>query len=370
VVRGPAAGEPISARAALDWSGNGPEMVALLDRLAADPGLHAFVQIQFTLTHGPYLRACTPDLVAAFLRDFPERAGGLDLETVLRFGALFEEHDLGLQWDPAGTMERLGLEAGDRERLARSLQILYETDVRETDRLFGAFLEKLRVRGLLADAVVAFTADHGEVLGRPDATFRWTHGFQLAPESLDVPWILFAPGRIAPRAYEKVTRSVDLHPTLAGLCGIELAKSARVEGKDLSPALRGETEAPDLLAFSHSTVPSRVQLEQLSAFAPFVKLFPRADPALVGVRVRSGDRVEKLRVRGNGRAEREAFDLAADPAEQRDAFDPADPMDAVLARELDAYRERLVRGYREAEAAEQLSREEQESRLRALGYAK
>jgi len=242
--------------------------------------------------------------------------------------------------------------------------------VRELDRLFGAFVERIRSRGLLADAVIAFTGDHGEVLDRPNAPFHWTHGFQLAPESLDVPWILCAPGRLAPGDYAKVTRSIDVDPTLAGLCGVPIAPGANVAGIDLAPALRGESPAPDLLAFSHSTFPNAAQLDQLSAFPPIRRIFPRSDPELMAVRVRSGDRVCKLRNLGNERFGFELFDLASDPNEEHDVFDPKDRLHAELARRLESYKAELVRGAREIEKQEELSREEEEARLRSLGYVK
>jgi arylsulfatase A-like enzyme len=361
--------DSVSPEEALVWSGNDARMDALLDGLAADPKRHAFVQIDFTLSHAPYLRFCTPERVAAFLRDFPERAGGLEAPEVLRLGALFGEHQLEFQWDPAGTTAALALDPRERERLGRALQILYETDVRDLDRLFGAFVEKVRSRGLLPDSVIVFTADHGEVLDRPNAAFHWTHGFQLAPESLDVPWILCAPGRIAPGEYAKVTRSIDVYPTLAGISGVPVAPGAKVAGTDLAPALRGERPAPDLLAFSHSTFPSTTQFEQLSAFPPIRRMFPRPDPELIAVRVRSGDRVCKLVNRGETFG-LERFDLASDPSEERDLFDPRDATDAELARQLEAYKAELVRGARAIAERDRLSRDEEEARLRSLGYVK
>ena len=362
--------ERVAPEEALVWSANDARMDALLDGLAADRERRAFVQIDFTLSHAPYSRFCTPERVEAFLRDYPERAGGLDAPEVLRLGALFEAHQLEFQWDPAGTTAALGLDAGERERFGRALQILYETDVREVDRLFGAFVEKVRSRGLLEGAVLAFTADHGEVLDRPNATFHWTHGFQLAPESLDVPLILCAPGRLVPGEYTKVTRSIDVYPTIAGLCGVPVAPGARIAGTDLAPALRGERAAPDLLAFSHSTFLDSVQFDQLSQYPPMRRMFPRPDPGLIAVRVRSGDRVCKLRNLGDERFGFELFDLASDPGEEHDLFDPHDPIDAGLAGLLESYKSELVRGAHAIEKQERLSREEEESRLRSLGYVK
>ena len=62
-------------------------------------------------------------------------------------------------------------------------------------------------------------------------------------------------------------------------------------------------------------------------------------------------------------------DLATDPAETRNLFDPADPEHARMAEELARYKQKLVDGFDPAHASG-LSDEETYERLKALGYAR
>ena len=364
--------EQVRPEDAMTWTANGPEFDDLLDGLAKDRSRRAFVQIDFTLSHGPYYRFCTKEQVAAFCREFPERAGGITSEELERFQKLFEEHWLEWQWDFPETARRVGLTREDRAKLALTMQVFYETDLRELDRLFGMFLERIRGRGLLDDSLVVFTSDHGEVLDRDNVLFHWTHGLQLAPESLDVPLIVHAPRLLKPGRYSQVTRSIDVHRTLAGLCGIATPdpSSTVIDGVDLSPALLGQRAPPELLAFSHSTVPGAIQFDSLKRFAQVTAYFPRSDPALLSVRVRSADLVCKLRNLGEEKFGFELFDLARDPEETRNIFDRRQPAHADLARALDSYKAELVRGFERIDAARRLSRDEEEGRLRSLGYVK
>ena len=70
---------------------------------------------------------------------------------------------------------------------------------------------------------------------------------------------------------------------------------------------------------------------------------------------------------GNHRVQ--AFDLARDPDELQDCFDPLSPRDAALAELLEQYKARLVDGYRHRSSGELPDQEELE-KLRSLGYAR
>lgn len=117
----------------------------------------------------------------------------------------------------------------------------YYTAVTALDKQLGRLLAWLDERGSRDDTVVVFTSDHGDML--------WSHGLmkKQAPheESINVPFLLRWPGRIAPGSVsETLVGSVDLLPTLVGLLGWET--SARFEGRDLSAAFQGhESGAQD-----------------------------------------------------------------------------------------------------------------------------
>lgn len=360
---------PLTLQDTLPLTANDAEFDRLLDRLQKDRGLRAFVQVAFTITHEPYSNYCTPQMVAAFCERFPSEAGGLTEQHFAKYMPIYEQHRLALQWNHSGTTEDLGLSDEEIGELARVVEVVYQTTIHELDRLFGAFLDRIRARGLWDESLIAFTSDHGEVLYRDNALFQWTHSLQLAPESLDVPLIIHSPGTGTKlRAYEGVTRSIDVFPTLAGLCGIELPGARGIEGVDLSPVLRGDASERELLAFSHSTTLSEVQLDRLRAFPTIARLFSSGGVEGMWVRVRSRDLVVKLRNLDGSQWGIEVFDLASDPEERRNLYEPGNPRQEALVSDLRAYKDRMTGAYAPADAS--LPEEEQLRRLRSLGYVR
>ncbi len=94
----------------------------------------------------------------------------------------------------------------------------YRDMVEEADRHVGALLDHLRRRGLLRDAVVVFTADHGELLGAPHvlpSTPRHLGNPAFQP-LLEVP--LIVAGAELPGG-GGLFRSTDLHRWLVELAG-------------------------------------------------------------------------------------------------------------------------------------------------------
>lgn len=291
---------------------------------------------------------------------------------------LYDANRLALQWDYPAVVQRLALSAGDETRLARALELTYAADVEALDALFGRTLSTLEARGLGTDSLVAFTADHGETLFRDNALFHWTHGLQLAPEVLSVPFILRAPellwtpgSRRAPvPEVQAVTRSIDVFPTLAGLCGLDL-DGRGVSGEDLSAVLRGEAP-PELLAFSHTTSIGPLHEAEFRGWGVAGRYFGSTDGELIWVRVRQGDRVWKWINVGEERFEFRSFDLATDPEERRDLFDPGDERDARMAERLRTYKDELLRGFQAQAAATGSGSEsipaDALERLQGLGY--
>lgn len=345
-----------------------PAFVELLDRLVAHPEERALVVTSFTMTHSPYQKQTDIESVMASLHLFPEDGRGVTRAELDHWIPIYDREMLELEWDFPATVERLGLTPHDVERLAAVLEVLYRTTIRNLDHNFGGMRAAIAARGLADEALIAFTSDHGELLYRENSTFQWTHGLEMAPEMLDIALMIGAPG-LKPGRYEAVTRSIDVYPTLAGLCGVPIPANERPEGVDLAPALRGEAPPPELLAFSHSTTLSAEHLEAFEGLGLVKRIFPRTDPELIWVRVRKGDLVVKEEnPDGQGFVFR-AFDQARDRAERHDLFDPADPEHAALREALVRYKARLVEGF-ERRDENSLSSEERLEHLRALGYAK
>lgn len=340
----------------------------VVDGLAADPSGRAFVLANFSFTHSPYTIQVRRAAVLEFARRFPEFGGGVveaDLERWLPF---YDEHRFELEWNLPGFVRERGLSDADVADLARVLEVVYRAAVVELDKAIGELIDVIRAAGLWEETLFCFTADHGEALHREGLEFHWTHGLQLAPEVLGVPWIVRAPG-LAPRVHAQVTRSIDVLPTLAGLCGIPLAARPEREGIDLSAALHGRAPPPEPLAFSHTSVVGPFSIATFSNLRHVLGFYPRTDPALCWTRVRDGDLVVKHLNTGGETWRTQAFDLAADPLELHDLHDPADPRQRELVAALAAYRERLIAGYHRTQGLETPD-EDDLQRLRDLGYAR
>lgn len=342
----------------------------VLAALAAQPAKRAFVLANFTLTHEPYTKQVTRAEVLAFVQRFPDSGNGVSAAELERWWDFYEQHRLELQWNLPPTAAALDLSAADLAELARVLEVVYRTSVEELDRVVGELVDAIRAAGLWNDTVFCFTADHGEALYREGLQFHWTHGLQLAPEVLSVPWLLRAPG-VASGTYPAVTRSIDVLPTLAGLCGLAPASEPPPapprEGHDLAPVLHGRARAPELLAFAHTSVVGALSLETFAGMTHVLRLYPRTDPELCWVRVRSGDLVVQRVNTGAEHWQLEAYDLAEDPLQLENRFDPADARQQKLVEALEAYRARLVAAFARSEQpvdAEALER------MRELGYAR
>src|SRR6266540_1936495 len=134
----------------------------------------------------------------------------------------------------------------------------------------------------------------------------------------------------------------------------------------LSGAVLGRVPAPALRGFSHTMPLTPPLVEGFRGW--FVSRFhPSTDVTLMWTAVRDGDTYVR-RCRGeDGRWRTEAFDLAGDPAAERDVFDPRNPLHRELERELAAYKGNLVARHPGHERP-QPSEDEARERLRALGY--
>lgn len=100
----------------------------------------------------------------------------------------------------------------------------------------GRVLATLDSLGLTQNTIVVVSSDHGDVLGSQySRTGRFNAKGYLYAESLDTPFILRYPQRVAPALVTELFTSVDILPTLLGLCGLPVPGG--VMGRDFSPRL-------------------------------------------------------------------------------------------------------------------------------------
>lgn len=153
----------------------------------------------------------------------------------------YERHDG--QPNPVDHRAILKLEPGypytEEERTA--LRGLYDHEVEYTDQMVDQLLGGLRARGFLDNALVVFTADHGEALGEHGIDFTH-HG--IYEDVLQVPLILWSSdGRATPGT--RVTRMVnvaDVANTLLEFTGLPLL--SRTGSVPLLSFVRGDEVKP------------------------------------------------------------------------------------------------------------------------------
>lgn len=117
----------------------------------------------------------------------------------------------------------------------RRLTAHYWGLVSQVDRSVGAILAMLEELGLADDTIVAFTSDHGDMMG----SHRLVEKSIMYQEALRVPWLIRAPqSRRRQRVVEGHVSHIDLVPTLLELLGVE--PNGKLPGKSLVPAMKGE----------------------------------------------------------------------------------------------------------------------------------
>jgi arylsulfatase A-like enzyme len=107
------------------------------------------------------------------------------------------------------------------------------------DNRVGRLIQTLEASGQLENTVIIFTSDHGEMHGHHGL---WGKGLTAYEDCQRVPLLVWNPQRIACcGTIPALANLVDLPATILSLAGLEVPPG--IQGKDLSPILRGETEA-------------------------------------------------------------------------------------------------------------------------------
>lgn len=246
-----------------------------------------------------------------------------------------------------------GLSPADIDALAS----LYDGAVAEVDAEIRTVMGELEQRGLLRDAIVIVTADHGEELGEHGALL---HGTTLFQPAIRIPLIMLAPPLAGTQVVRENVSLIDLAPTLMDLIGVPAPPS--FEGRSLRPLLRAQPGWREWLlgsaAQSEVREPTADVLSELEAFQGF-------DTRAHGRAFIRG--MHKVLVARKGEAS--TYDLARDPGEHTPravAPDGSDP-DATLLRTLEE-RQADLRGRRAAHAHSQPLDDATKEKLRALGY--
>jgi arylsulfatase A-like enzyme len=179
------------------------------------------------------------------------------------------------------------------EALVRVARARYDENIAYGDAQVGDFLERAERRGLLRNAIVTISADHGESF---DHGIIGHGGRELWDSMIRVPLIMRIPGQVERVDVAATAEQIDILPTLLDVAGV----GARHEhdGESLLPGMRAGGKDSDAIS---------MWLELESVF----------DPLRRG-RVSIVRWPSKLVFDLDASREPMLFDLARDPGEEHD----------------------------------------------------
>lgn len=168
----------------------------------------SFVWIHYIDPHGPYDPPA--DLEALFIDDDWSRSDErVSLDNVsTQFGS-------GSNNKVLGTVPRYQQRDGE-DRVAAYVA-RYDAEIRHVDAAFGDVVARLEQLGRYRDAMVLFTADHGESLGEHDYYFE--HGWFAYDTTLRVPLMIKLPEQVRGGVVESQVSLLDLSPTIEAAVG-------------------------------------------------------------------------------------------------------------------------------------------------------
>ena len=110
----------------------------------------------------------------------------------------------------------------------------YYALIAQIDHNVGRIIDYLESSGQLDNTLIVLLADHGEMLAS-HGRFNKEVAYD---EAIRIPLIFRMPGTVpAGRRYDGIASGIDIYPTCAGLCGVDVPSD--VQGLDLSAALCG-----------------------------------------------------------------------------------------------------------------------------------
>ena len=190
----------------------------------------------------------------------------------------------------------------------------YDGEIGFTDAVLGLLIAELKSKGLWDNAIVVFTADHGESLGEHGLYFH--HQLHLWEETVRVPMVIRIPGLTEPGRSFDLCSPMDLPATLYEYLGLQ--SEEHLNGKSLLPMLRGEDDLTRSLLIE---APRIRKQGTIGAFA---------------IRTRTHKLIQVEDMKDKTIVRLDVYDVANDPLEQnRIAFDPNVNVHRELRTELD-----------------------------------
>ena len=195
------------------------------------------------------------------------------------------------------------------EGKSESLKSLYWAEIASVDTEVGRLLDGLKTRGMLENALVVLTADHGEAYA--DHGEFWEHGTYVYDQTVHTPLIVSLPGA-QPRRIPQVVSGVDLVPTIYDVLELEMDP---VDGRSVLPLLQGE------------------KLDERPVFSEATKPWDDDDDGWQNANRQKAVRIGDLKLVWDPiSGTREVFRVSSDPTEANDLSDSVDagPLNEAL----------------------------------------
>jgi arylsulfatase A-like enzyme len=126
------------------------------------------------------------------------------------------------------------------------LLALYDGEMTYWDVYLGEMVSYLQDAGVLNNALIIVTADHGEMFGEHG---KWTHGNALYKEVIQIPLLMRYTGVISPGlVLETPAQNMDLTPTILDWAGLPMPEG--LQGISLRPFVLKQTPPPARNTFS------------------------------------------------------------------------------------------------------------------------
>lgn len=130
-----------------------------------------------------------------------------------------------------------------------NLRRAYYACVSYADAQVGKLLDRLEELGLRENTIVVLWGDHGYKLGDYGDWCKWSN------MNLDtqIPLIFSVPGHEGGEVVNRAVESLDIYPTLAGLCGLDPPK--HLEGENLTHLLENPSMKEDIEQYAYTIWP-------------------------------------------------------------------------------------------------------------------
>ncbi len=152
----------------------------------------------------------------------------------------------------------------------------YGDAIQELDFHVGRIFDTLKRLDIENNTIVIYASDNGRGPGRtPEQKIRG-HKLSTYEGGIRVPAIAWGPGMGLQEgiATSAVVRAMDWYPTLATFAGIEVPAGRVIDGRDIIPLLKGETQAvpaPGRNKSLNATVPRRRHWDPPGEWEPLIQ---------------------------------------------------------------------------------------------------